>query len=259
MKHSKLFNRLTATALLAAAPLAAPLAAQGQSQASSQPPRQSFEEAPQRVWIGEVEATERGFRIGNPDAGGQLIEFISYTCGHCAEFVRESGPTLDLVAIAPGHLALEVRPVIRNGIDLAITQLARCGGAEMFKDLHAMFLYTQDTWLPKAASAPASQQAIWLRGDAAGRLNAARALDLDDMVAQRGLTLPQINDCLSDDAAAKAILAAGEADRTEFNVRGTPTFALNGETLEGVYSWEQLSLVLQEQVSAAPPPPADRE
>ncbi|MEE4155175.1 MAG: thioredoxin domain-containing protein [Erythrobacter sp.] len=248
----KRFHQLAAALLVAAA--AAPLAAQAQdTQAPDSWPRQSFEEAPQRVWIAEIEATERGFRIGNPDADGQLIEFISYTCGHCASFVKEAGPTLELVAVAPGHLAIEVRPVIRNGLDLAITQLARCGGPERFKDLHDMFLYTQETWLPKAAGAPASQQAIWMRGDATGRLNAARALDFDDMATQRGLTMPQITACLSDDADAKAILAAGEADRTEFNVKGTPTFALNGETLEGVYSWPQLSQVLQERVSTTPP------
>jgi len=235
-----------ASAILPASPAAA--------QDSGEATRESFADAPEAVWIGKVEETERGHLIGNPQAGGQLIEFISYTCSHCASFVRESGPTLDLVAIAPGHLALEVRPVIRNGLDLAITQLARCAGPEKFRDLHSMFLYTQDQWLPKAANAPASQQAIWMRGDAAGRLNAARALDLDDMVAARGLTLPQINDCLQDNAAAKAIIAASQADRAEFDIKGTPTFALNGETLEGVYSWAQLSQVLQERVETATPP-----
>lgn len=213
----------------------------------------------QSVWIAEVAETERGHLIGNPDAGGQLIEFISYTCSHCASFVKESGPTLELVAVAPGHLAIEVRSVIRNGLDLAITQLARCGGPEKFKDLHNMFLYTQDTWLPKAAGAPASQQAIWMRGDANGRLNAARALDLDDMVVSRGLTLPQVNACLQNNADAAAIIAHNEADRAEFNVQGTPTFALNGETLEGVYSWGQLSQVLQEKVTTATPATADGE
>lgn len=257
MTHSKSL-RTIALAGLALAAAVFP-AAPGAAQQAGDDQRQSFEEARQSVWIGEIEQTERGYLIGNPEAGGRLIEFISYTCSHCASFARESGPTLDLVAIAPGHLAVEVRSVIRNALDLAITQLARCGGPEKFKDLHAMFLYTQDDWLARAASAPASQQAIWMRGDAAGRLNAARALDLDDMVAARGLTLPQINDCLRDDASAKAILAAGEADRAEFNVRGTPTFALNGETLEGVHSWPQLSQVLQERVETAAPPAEDGE
>lgn len=230
---------------LASAAFAFAASAQTQSSSTTQT---LLSDAQQSVWISKVEETERGHRIGNPEAGSQLIEFVSYTCSHCADFVKQSGPTLDLVAVAPGHVAVEVRPIIRNGVDLAVTQLARCGGPEKFKDLHRMFFYTQETWLAKAVSAPASQKAIWQRGGAAGRLNAAQALDLDDMVAARGLTLPQINACLSDEASAQAILAADKGDRADFNVPGTPTFALNGETLEGVHSWAQLSAVLQSSV-----------
>lgn len=204
-------------------------------------------EGPEPNWLETVEVTERGHRIGKPQAEAALIEFISYTCSHCANFVKQSGPALDLAGVGPGNISVEVRPVIRNGLDLAITMLAQCGDPKGFKARHRMFLYSQSTWLPKAMNAPQAQQAIWARADAAGRLNAARNLDLDDMlVQQQGMALQQVNACLADNEAAKAILANDEADRTEFNVTGTPTFALDGKTLEGVYSWPQLAGVLQE-------------
>ncbi len=198
-----------------------------------------------QVWTGTVERTDRGHRMGKPEADAQLIEFVSYTCGHCANFAREGDPTLELAAIGPGHVNVEVRPVIRNGLDLVVTMLAQCGDPAGFKDRHRMFMYSQNDWLTKATNAPKTQQAIWARGDASARMNAAQALDLDDMLAQRGLTMPQINTCLADDAAAKALLANGRADATEFGVNSTPSFALDGKLLTNVHDWPGLSGALQ--------------
>lgn len=205
-----------------------------------------------KSWHAEVERTERGHMIGNPEADASLIEFISYTCGHCASFAREGEGALDMVVIAPGLMNLEVRPVIRNGIDLAVSMLAQCGEPQGFKDRHRMFLARQPQWLAKAQSAPQSQQAIWARGDRAARINAASALDLDDMLATSGMSRSQINTCLSDDAAALALMRNGQADATDYGVRGTPSFALDGELLEGVHSWSTLSPVLQEHFRPKP-------
>lgn len=217
----------------------------GAAQDLENPDSAFVDNMPPQVWIAKVEKTERGHRIGKPDAEAQLIEFISYTCGHCASFAREGGPTLDLAAVGPGHVSVEVRPVIRNGLDLVVTMLAQCGDPAGFKDRHRLFLYSQDAWLTKAMKAPRTQQAVWARGDAAARTNAAQALDLDDMLAERGLTKPQINACLADDAAASAILSHGRADATEFGFTGTPSFALDGELLNDVHNWRSLSGVLQ--------------
>ena len=38
----------------------------------------------------EVVATpEGGFRMGNPDARVKLVEYLSLTCPHCADFARQ--------------------------------------------------------------------------------------------------------------------------------------------------------------------------
>ena len=245
-------NRLRSplAAALAAVSIAAPAAAQD----LSNPRSELVDDLPSQVWIDTVERTERGHRIGNPEAEAELIEFISYTCSHCAAFARQGGPTLDLAGVGPGKVSVEVRPVIRNGLDLAITLLAQCGDPKGFKDRHRMFLYSQDQWLPKAIAAPQSQQAIWARGDTAGRLNAARALDLDDMLAARGLTMPQINACLADNAAAQALMTNGNADRSEFEVTATPSFALDGEKLANVHDWPGLSMALQARFRPAEDP-----
>lgn len=198
-------------------------------------------------WHAEVERTTRGHLIGNPDAEAALIEFISYTCGHCATFAREGEGALDIALLAPGLMSVEVRPVIRNAIDLTVSLLVQCGTADGFKNRHRMYLMGQAGWMQKVSSAPQAQQAIWARGDRAGRLNAARALDLDDMLAERGTSMADINTCLSDDEAALTLIRNGNSDRDDFAVSGTPSFALDGELLNEVHSWESLYPVLAER------------
>lgn len=224
------------------AALAAP--ATGQEQNLSNPDSDFIDTTPKKAWQAEIEPTERGHLIGNPDAEARLTEFISYTCPHCADFAREAGPAMDLVLVAPGKLGVEVRPFIRNWLDVTVSLLAGCGDPAGFKDRHRLFLYTQDEWLARAANAPRSQQAAWARGTAEARLNAARALDLDDRLVNRGMNRAEINACLADDAAAKRLLANSDADREEMGVRGTPSFALDGELLENVHAWQQLRGVL---------------
>jgi protein-disulfide isomerase len=94
--------------------LAAPAAGQEREQDLSNPDSDFVDTTPKKAWQAEIESTERGFLIGNPDAEARLTEFISYTCPHCADFAREAGPPMDLVLVAPGRLGVEVRSFIRN-------------------------------------------------------------------------------------------------------------------------------------------------
>ncbi|MEM9501449.1 MAG: thioredoxin domain-containing protein [Pseudomonadota bacterium] len=224
--------------------MSAPLAAQEREQNLSNPDSDFVDTTRKGNWQAVVEPTERGHLIGNPLADVKLIEFVSYTCGHCASFAAEGEPALDLVLLMPGEMTLEVRPVIRNPLDLTISMLVACGDVDQFKSRHRAFMFSQGQWLEKAREAPQGQQAIWARADANARLNMARSLDLDDMMAKRGQSVAEINACLMDDRAADAMIANGRADKAEFAVPGTPSFALDGSLLEGVHSWDALYEVL---------------
>lgn len=198
-------------------------------------------------WHAEVVQTERGFMIGNPEAEAALIEWISYTCGHCATFAREGEGAMDLALLAPGHMSVEVRPVIRNAIDLTVSLLVQCGGAEGFKDRHRMYLMQQGSWMEKLRNAPQSQMQSWSSGSKASRISMAAALDLDDMLANTGVSRRDITTCLSDDQTALKLVQNGTADREEFAVRATPSFALDGELLNEVHTWGTLYPVIAER------------
>lgn len=245
-------SALAAVAVTVAVAATLASAAPATAQDLANPKSELIDNLPPQDWLNVTERTERGHRNGDPEAGAQLIEFISYTCSHCADFAKQSDGTLDLAAVGPGHIALEVRPVIRNYLDLVVTMLVQCGEPSGFKGRHRAFLYSQDTWLGKAVKAPQTQQQVWARGTAEARVNAARALGLYDILRDRGYSIMQVDMCLRDEEAAKTILANGQADREEFNITVTPTFALNGETLTQIGDWPSLAALLQERFRPEP-------
>lgn len=203
-------------------------------------------------WQTTVKRTARGHMIGNPEADSRLIEFISYTCPHCADFTARGEPALEIVLLMPGKIALEVRPVIRNELDTAVTLLAQCGDPAGFKSRHQTLMLAQADWLGRARAAPDSQKALWLRGDKAGRLNAANALGLTQMLVKQGQSQAELDACVSDDAAAQRLRDNSKADYTELAVNSTPSFALDGKLLAEVHSWETLYPVLSAKFTAAP-------
>jgi protein-disulfide isomerase len=239
--------------LLSAAGAALALSTTGavaQQQSLAQPGSSFTPKENTGAWGSTIVRTDRGHLIGNPDAETKLIEFISYTCPHCADFAARGEPPLEIVLLQPGKITLEVRPRIRNGVDLAVTLLANCGDPAGFKGRHQALMLNQATWLGKARNAPQSQIEIWQRGDKAGRMNVANALGLTELLAQRGQSRAELDACVSNDAAAKKLLANDDADATEFGVNGTPSFALDGKLLPEVHGWDTLYPVLSAKLAA---------
>ena len=197
-------------------------------------------------WNTKVEVTPRAHVIGNPKAETTLIEFVSYTCPHCATFAIEGEAPLQYVYIGPGKLKLEVRPVIRNVVDLTATLLVQCGKPSKYLQNHTMFMTRQKTWLEIARNATRAQQAAWFGPDKlAARQNMSQQLGFYEMMETRGYSRPDIDRCLADQTRADELEANTVADSAEFGVRGTPSFAVNGDLLEGVHNWQALQLALK--------------
>jgi protein-disulfide isomerase len=209
-------------------------------------PGSSFSaEGKKGTWQTVIARTARGHLIGNPDAKGRLVAFVSYTCPPCADFTARGEQAIDLLLVTPGRMSLEVRPRIASGLDLTASLLARCGDPSGFKARHQTLMAAQGRWLAKARAAPASQQAIWERADKAARMNAAAALGLTAMLARRGQSIAQLDACVANDAAAEALRAGAAADAAEFALAATtPAFALDGKLLPGVHGWDALYPVL---------------
>jgi protein-disulfide isomerase len=204
--------------------------------------------APRQNWNAAITRTAQdSYLLGNPAAPLKLVAYISYTCSHCAHFEQESDAQLRIGMIGPGKGSLEVRPFLRNPVDLAVTLLAECGPPTKFFANHAMFLRTQEKWMAPLSSLTDAQKERWSNADFGTRMRAmASDLGLYGIMEQRGYSRPVVDRCLGDKALADR-LAQHTKDASEKDyVQGTPAFLLNGVPLAGTASWD----VLKPQIEA---------
>ena len=107
--------------------------------------------AAQRDWTQTVVPTpEGGFRMGNPAASVKVIEYLSLTCPHCAEFAHESGQRLFRTYVGSGRVSVEYRNHVLNGFDLAAALLSRCAAPRQYFAMTHYLLGHQREWFGRA-------------------------------------------------------------------------------------------------------------
>ena len=85
----------------------------------------------------------------------------------------------------------------------------------------------------------------WGTGAIASRMRAiGDDLDFHELMEPRGLSRSQVDQCLPDEAKALEIVEHNEANNTDFDIPGTPSFAVNGVLLQGVHTWGALQPML---------------
>lgn len=201
----------------------------------------------QRNWNATVTRTATGSHVlGNPAAKVKLVEYISYTCPHCAHFERESDTQLRLGFIATGKGSIEVRSFVRDGIDMTVALLTHCGAPSRFFANHSAFLRSQDNWIAPATSATDAQKQRWYNGPLPARTRAiASDLHFYDIMEKRGYSRAESNRCLGDTALAAKLAQATQDAADKGWVNGTPGFLLDGVPLAGTYSWAALKPQLE--------------
>lgn len=202
--------------------------------------------APRSNWLTTVSVSPAGSHLlGNPAAPVKLVEYVSYTCSHCADFQTEAEMPLQLAYIQPGKVQVEVRHLARDAIDMTVATLTNCGAPARFYLNHSLFLRRQSTWIARMDRLSEAQRARWSTGDNVARMRAiAGDLGFYAMMAQRGYDRQTLDRCLADTAMTKR-LAAQSAQAQADGVQGTPSFMINGVLLAGTHDWQSLSTQLQ--------------
>ena len=206
--------------LLAALLLAAPIAA-----------------AAPRPWTAVAAPGATGsYLIGNPRARVKLVEYVSYTCPHCAHYAAQSEKPLDAM-VRSGRVSVEVRNQVHDGLDLVAATLARCAGPAAFPRLHRALFAQQQQWFERAAE--------WQQGNAE-RMSAwpqlaqmkaiAEGGGLTAIARDAGAPAGAIAACFATDAQVKRVLAVSNATS---QVPGTPAFEINGRLIQNV-DWAKL-------------------
>jgi protein-disulfide isomerase len=193
-------------------------------------------------WDRTITMTADGFPVmGNPNAPVKVVEFISYTCSHCAEFSEESKIPLDAGLVRKGKVSVELRPFIRISLDQVPTLLALCGRNDQYFGNTAALLAAQGTWFKPPADP--GYQARWAALESKPteqRLAVAKDMGLYKLMLDRGYTGAALTACLSDQTKLDWLNKQTEYAGTAIHVLGTPSFMIDG-VLQDVYGWAELA------------------
>jgi len=205
--------------------------------------------APPPDWTRTVTmAPDGAYVLGNPAAPTRLVEYVSYTCPHCAHFVAEASTPLRDGWVRRGLVSVELRHAIRDPYDLTAALLARCGGkARFFADHEALFA-NHEAWMPQVEAYETRRGERKFTDAAAQMVDIATATGLGDVMAKRGLAPALQRKCLADKKAMAIIAMMAKNAWEDRKIDGTPAFAINGALVPGVHNWAGL-------IPAWPAPP----
>ncbi|GAA0735954.1 DsbA family protein [Sphingomonas japonica] len=192
--------------------------------------------APQATdWRTRIAAAPSGAMVvGNPEARVKLVEYLSYTCSHCAHFVRDSAAELKDKMVRTGDVSVEYRPMVRNALDLAAAIGARCAGPQGFVRAQEAVFDNQAALLEKAQGLPEAT------GTPAQKLQTlAQGSGLTAVLAANGVPKARFDQCLADPKALEPVVAMTRD--AQGRIKGTPSFEVNGELLADVHDWGNLA------------------
>jgi protein-disulfide isomerase len=200
-------------------------------------------------WTKTVTRTPVGsYVVGNPAAKVRLVEFMSYTCPHCAQFNAAAAAPLMRDYIARGTVAFEVRNAVRDPLDLAAALATRCGPAARFLANHDAVLAAQAQLFEGAAKfdpAPTANDPV------AGLKAMSRASGLTAVMAKRGIAPGTLDVCLATKATQAPVLAMTNDAWNVRKIGGTPAFFLGDRRIEA-HDWPEVEAALRTALNLKP-------
>ncbi len=147
--------------------------------------------------------------LGAEDAPITVIEYVSFTCPHCATFHENVYPQLVENYVDAGHVRFVLREVYFDRYGLWAGMVARCGGPLRYFGISEMIM---------------EEQREWVQGEPAEVADNLRRLGL-----RAGLSDEALDACLTDNDMAQAMVTLSTDQATADEITGTPSFVINGE------------------------------
>lgn len=185
--------------------------------------------------------------MGNPSAPVKLVEYGSRVCSHCARFAAEGLPLLKANYIARGKVSYEFRDFpVAGAIDLGPILLGRCVPPSRYFTVLGRMFEEQDTRLQnldavRASIRPGTSPNVIARQYAEG-------LGYVGMMQRIGFDRRRMLACL-DDPRGVARIVSETRRAVQHQVRGTPTFEINGVIVAGISNWSGLQPALDAALS----------
>ena len=152
--------------------------------------------------------------FGSPS--NTIIEYASMTCPHCSDFHNETFPKIKSDLIDTGKVKYIFRDFPLDQYAMAGTLIANCVTEDRYFDVINVLLKTQKKWIQNGYQ---------------GLLSIAKNF---------GLSISQVEVCLSDEKLIKLIESNMRIATNSFGITGTPSVFVNGKKISSLDYQEML-------------------
>jgi len=152
--------------------------------------------------------------VGSPS--NIIIEYASMTCPHCSDFHNETFPKIKSDLIDTGKVKYIFRDFPLDQYAMAGTLIANCVTEDRYFDVINVLLKTQKKWIQNGYQ---------------GLLSIAKNF---------GLSISQVEVCLSDEKLIKLIESNMSIATNSFGITGTPSVFVNGKKISSLDYQEML-------------------
>ncbi|WP_249693284.1 DsbA family protein [Stappia sp. WLB 29] len=156
--------------------------------------------------------------LGSEDAPLTIVEYASMTCGHCANFHKNTYPHLKKEYVETGKARFVFREFPLDPVASAAFMLARSVPEDKYFEVVDFMFAEQRAW-------------AFTQDPYNSLLSFAK---------QIGFTQESFEKVLTDQALLDGINATRDRASNEFGVNSTPTFFFNGNKVSGAISPEEL-------------------
>lgn len=169
--------------------------------------------------------------VGAEDAPLTVVEYASFTCGHCAQFHNDNWKKLKTEYVDTGKVKFIQRDIYFDQVGLWAGILARCGGDDKYYAVSDMLFEEQSEWL-------------------AGNSGEEVAANLRRIGLKAGMTEDQMTACWDDSAKAEQLVATFQKNAGADGIEATPTFMIGDEKVMN-QPWDDLKKVIDEKLAEA--------
>lgn len=157
--------------------------------------------------------------LGNPDAKVKIVEYMSMTCSHCADFHNKTFEEIKTKYIDTGKIYFVIREYPLDPLAAAGFMLARNAPGGKYFEVVSYLFKTLTEW-------------AYVEDPLSGLRNVSKQFGYSPATFEATLTDQKLLDDLN---------ATRKRGADEFGVTGTPTFFINGTREVGFMSVEEMS------------------
>ena len=163
--------------------------------------------------------------MGAEDAPVTVIEYMSLTCPHCANFHTDVLPDIMKTYVDTGKVRIIFRDYPLDGVALQAAVVTHCmaeAGPKRYYGFVQMLFQQQGRWARDAD--PIAQ--------------------VGKLARLGGMNQESFESCLAQEDIITSVLRSRQQGETEFDIQSTPSFVINGRVMPGGMSFQEFSRVV---------------